>query len=254
MRKILASLATVLAVFVSSPAQAQWLVKDPANLAQNIMSVMTLLKQEAAQAQQLINQYQQLQNEYRQLKSLAEGDVRGLLSTIEPALANQQDYLGEVKALYGDLTDAKTIVMDIYKQMGASALSPEEWFEREAKWNQSRQEGLGFLTKHQANVLGQVEKRYQAVRDMQSKITTTEGSHESMQLMNSQMNVLVATTNQMLEQNAIMAQRATVREAEELGRQKAKDDISKALLEAEKNSHDNTMRNINHMINPVGGR
>ena len=95
---------------------------------------------------------------------------------------------------------------------------------REAERNKARQEGNGFLTDYQAQVLNQVGKRYEAVRDLQSKITSTEGTHESMQLMNSQMNVLLATTNQLLEHNATLAQRTATRDVEEAGREKSAHD------------------------------
>jgi len=234
MRKTILAFATSL--MLSTSAHAQWMTLDIANLVQSIMTVLSSYAQEAAQAEQLMNQYQQLENEYRQLKSLASGDVSGLFGTVRTAYANEQNYYNAVRGMYGDLSNAKRVATDLYTRMGASGLSQDEWMKREAERNKARQEGNGFLTDYQANVLSQVGKRYEVVRDLQGKITSTEGTHESMQLMNSQMNVLLATTNQVLEHNATLAQRSASKDIEDAGRAKALDDSRGASLDIRRDS------------------
>lgn len=234
MRKII--LAFAASLMLSTSAHAQWMTLDIANLVQSIMSVISSYSQEATQAEQLMNQYQQLENEYRQLKSIGSGDVSGLFGTVRTAYANEQNYYNAVRGMYGDLTNAQTVATDLYNRMGASGLSQEEWMKREAERNRARQEGNGFLTDYQANVLSQVGKRYEVVRDLQGQITSTEGTHESMQLMNSQMNVLLATTNQVLEQNATMAQRSATKDIEDAGRAKAYDDSRSAFSDVRRDS------------------
>lgn len=240
MRKII--LAFAASLMLSTSAHAQWMTLDIANLVQSIMTVLSSYEQEAVQAEQLMNQYQQLENEYRQLKSIASGDVSGLFGTVRTAYANQQSYYGAVRGMYGDLSNAKTVATDLYNRMGASGLSQDEWMKREAERNKARQEGNGFLTDYQSNVLSQVGRRYEVVRDLQGQITSTEGTHESMQLMNSQMNVLLATTNQVLEHNATLAQRSAAKDIEDAGRSKALDDSRDEYLgvrrESQKTSTD----------------
>lgn len=234
MRKII--LAFAASLMLSTSAHAQWMTLDIANLVQSIMTVLSSYEQEAVQAEQLMNQYQQLENEYRQLKSIASGDVSGLFGTVRTAYANQQSYYGAVRGMYGDLSNAKTVATDLYNRMGASGLSQDEWMKREAERNKARQEGNGFLTDYQSNVLSQVGRRYEVVRDLQGQITSTEGTHESMQLMNSQMNVLLATTNQVLEHNTTLAQRSAAKDIEDAGRSKALDDSRDAALEVRRDS------------------
>lgn len=118
---------------------------------------------------------------------------------------------------------------------------------REAERNKARQEGNGFLTDYQANVLSQVGRRYEVVRDLQGKITATEGTHESMQLMNSQMNVLLATTNQVLEHNATLAQRTAAQDIEDAGRTKASNDNYNAWLDGKKAATQTSTQKIESM-------
>lgn len=245
MRKII--LAFAASLMLSTSAHAQWMTLDIANLVQSIMTVLSSYEQEAVQAEQLMNQYQQLENEYRQLKSIASGDVSGLFGTVRTAYANQQSYYGAVRGMYGDLSNAKTVATDLYNRMGASGLSQDEWMKREAERNKARQEGNGFLTDYQANVLSQVGRRYEVVRDLQGQITSTEGTHESMQLMNSQMNVLLATTNQVLEHNATLAQRSAAKDIEDAGRSKASNDNYNAWLESQKAATETSTKKIESM-------
>lgn len=238
-RRLLAAASLALMV---APVHAQWVVIDPSNLMENIMTYISTYQQELTQYEQLLNQEQQLQYEYAQLKSLANGDVSGLMGTVRTALINQQNYAGAVRALYGDLGNAKSVVSDLYRRMAASGLSQDEWTKREAERNKTLQEGNGYISDYQANILSQIGKRYEEVRNLQSQITGTEGTHEAMQLMNSQMNVLLATMNQLLEHNATLAQRSTNREAEAAGREKARLDNYEAWRQAQqaqaKNSDD----------------
>ncbi len=245
MRKTILAFATSL--MLSTSAHAQWMTLDIANLVQSIMTVLSSYAQEAAQAEQLMNQYQQLENEYRQLKSLASGDVSGLFGTVRTAYANEQNYYNAVRGMYGDLSNAKRVATDLYTRMGASGLSQDEWMKREAERNKARQEGNGFLTDYQANVLSQVGKRYEVVRDLQGKITSTEGTHESMQLMNSQMNVLLATTNQVLEHNATLAQRSASKDIEDAGRAKATNDNYNSWLEGQKTAKETSTKKLDSM-------
>lgn len=108
-----------------------------------------------------------------------------MLGTVRTARSYQQQYVNSVKSLYGDLNNAQQVADDIYSQMAASGLSQEAWKARETARNKATQQGNGFLSDCQANVLGQVGSRYDEVQNLQGKITQTEGTHQAMQLMNS---------------------------------------------------------------------
>ena len=214
--------AFVVTMVVTLAAHAQWAVIDAANLKQNIVNTMSTYSQEISAASRLLNQYKQLENEYMQLKSLGNGSTSNLLGTVQTALGYQQKYVNSVHGLYGDLDNAKTVVEDLSNKMAASGLTQEQWMAREVARNQANQQGNGFMADYQANVLSQVGKRYQEVQSLQGQITSTEGTHQSLQLLNSQMNVLLSSMNQLIEQNAAMAQPVITKAAEETGREMAK--------------------------------
>lgn len=229
-RKTIAA-ACVMAAF-SGPAAAQWAVIDASNLYQNIVNTISTFTQEYQQVQQYVTQLQQLQYEYMQLKGLAEGEISPMLGTVGEALGAFRMYENGLKNFWGDLNSAKSVVDNMYNRMSASGLSDADWMAREADRNRSLKDGTGFLSAYEANVLNQVGKRYEQVQQMQEKVVATTGTHEAMQLMNGQMNALLGTTNQLLENNALMAQRQLNRDAEEIGRKQAAVDGNAAYLDA----------------------
>lgn len=244
MRNVKAFITAMVSMLWFGHAHAQWAVIDAANLRQQIMNVVSTIKQETNQAQQLLNQYQQLKNEYQQLKSLPGGAVNDLLGTVQGNILNQSNYLSAVRGLYGDVASADKISSALYARMAASGLSQQEWMAREAERNQANREGAGYLSNYEANVLQQVGQRYQEVQRMQSRITGTAGTHESMQLMNSQMNVLVSTLNQVVEQNAAMGQRMAIQSVEQVGRKEAAEKAYDTWARNRKQVSDDAERSI----------
>ncbi len=236
MKQFFAAMVAVATLIGSPSAHAQWAVIDAANLQQQMMNVVSTVNQETKQAQQLLNQYQQLKNEYNQLKSLPATAVNDLMGTIQNNIANQSNYLGAVRGLYGDVTNAQQITSTLYARMAASGLSQQDWMAREAERNRVNRDGAGYLTTYQAGVLDQVGQRYKEVQRLQSRIPATAGTHESMQLMNSQMNVLVSTLNQVVEQNAALGQRKAVQDMEAAGREKSRLDGYEAWRKAQTES------------------
>ena len=235
-------LVAAFSMIFSLPASAQWAVIDGANLKQSIMNTLSTLEQEITSAQALINQYQQLDYDYRQLMSLANGVVDGINGLMDGAQGTVNSYVMAVKELYGDVSNAKIITDDIFNRVAASGLSPEEWMKRETEVNQASKEGVGFLSDYQASVLNQVDTRYQEVKKLQSEITKTEGMHQSMQLMNTQMNALLATTNQLVEQNAVLAQHNARNEAITVGENERYAKTYSEWIEEQKLRRENTKK------------
>jgi len=244
MRKYLA-VAIVALSLVSSPARAQMATIDFANLIQGILDVISTVSQEAGQAEQIATQaqqyytqvqqynaqYQALQTDYQQLKSIDADSLGGVLNTVSVGLNKKRDYERKVKGLYGSLSDAETVMTKKYNEQAASGLSTEEWMKRETELNKARQQGNGYLTNYEQGLLESIDDRYVEVKELQGQISTTDGTHSAMQLMNSQMNALLGSVNQMLEHNTFMAQRQTSRDVEEAGSKKAeltkRDDVLK---------------------------
>lgn len=264
--KLLAALAVSMTLF-AGPAHAQMATIDFANLVQGILDVISTVSQEAGQAEQIATQaqqyytqvqqynaqYQALQTDYQQLKSINVDSLGGIPNTVSTSVNKKRDYERKVKGLYGTLTDAETVMTKKYNEQAASGLSTEEWMKRETALNKSLQEGNGYLTNYEQGLLESIEDRYVEVKDLQGQISTTDGTHSAMQLMNSQMNALLGTVNQMLEHNTFMAQRQTSRDVEVEGRQAGATADRRAVASTRADVDTAGQRSIDQLKN-YGGR
>ncbi|GIK49942.1 MAG: hypothetical protein BroJett013_26390 [Alphaproteobacteria bacterium] len=103
------ALALALACVPASPARAQWVVIDPANLAQSVMQVANMVEQISNQVRQIEQAAAMLQQNPLQLspeltRSITE--ARALFERVE-GLAFEADQLGdELRALYPETWEA----------------------------------------------------------------------------------------------------------------------------------------------------
>lgn len=92
---VLALLTSLGIMGFAFPASAQWVVVDPTNLVQNIMTAANSLKQVANQVQQLANEEQMLSNEAKNLQGLNFNSLSGLLATLN----NTQRLLSQAQGI-----------------------------------------------------------------------------------------------------------------------------------------------------------
>lgn len=119
-RWLMAVLASVV-VCAPGSAAAQWVVQDPANLAQNILSVSQEAQQVAGQIQEIQHQFDQLQHMKQDLEQLAPEEIQDLQDAFrrlgelyeaaEQISMAWSDIVSEYEALYGlpDVTDPADI-------------------------------------------------------------------------------------------------------------------------------------------------
>ncbi|WP_341744803.1 hypothetical protein [Azonexus hydrophilus] len=273
MRKIIRLVAGFwIACTISFSAHAQYAVLDIPNLIQSIQGVMSDLVQEGmlteqtmvqaqeyalqiqqyyAKLQELQNWQRKLENDYNQIKSFIDDpkSLLGLLDSIRKANAMRKEYGDKVKVLYGDLDNAKNVATTLYNKYAASGLDFKKWSERMADVNKARGEGDGFMTEYQVKVLDQVKDRYDELQKLQSKIYSTDGTHQSMQLLNTHMNALLGTMNQMLEANTVAAQRKLQDEVIQHGKEKQSDESAQAFDTKIDEMRTKNQNAINSMIN-----
>jgi type IV secretion system protein TrbJ len=101
------------------PASAQWVVVDPTNLVQNIMTAANSLKQVANQVQQLTNEAQMLNNEAKNLQSLNFNSLSGLLATLN----NTQRLLNQAQGIALQLSPTQSTYTRAYPNVYGASVS-----------------------------------------------------------------------------------------------------------------------------------
>ena len=101
------------------PASAQWVVVDPTNLVQNILTAANSIKQVANQVQQLTNEAQMLNNEAKNLQSLNFNSLPSLLSTLN----NTQRLLTQTQGIALQLSQTQSVYIRAYPTSYGSSVS-----------------------------------------------------------------------------------------------------------------------------------
>ena len=110
MKKTVLAIAAAILMAVIPPAQAQWVVIDPANLVQNILTAARALQQINNQIQQLQNEAQMLTNQAKNLTSLP----FSTLNQLQSALSATNQLLQQAQGLSLNLTQMETQFAQLY--------------------------------------------------------------------------------------------------------------------------------------------
>ena len=110
MKKALPAIAAAVLMAVMPTAQAQWVVIDPANLVQNILTAARTLQQINNQIQQLQNEAQMLTNQAKNLTSLNFSS----LNQLQSALSATNQLLQQAQGLSLNLTQMETQFAQLY--------------------------------------------------------------------------------------------------------------------------------------------
>lgn len=195
---ILAALAAI----ISGPAGAIDIVFDPTNWIQNWTTAYTSVAVEARQASQYALQYQQYVVQARQLQAAASGAFKSQFAAEIEAYQTYKKYQGELERLQGDIGTVKAAWENRRRIMAASGLSWDQWLKREYDSMKYSRDAVGILSMHERQAMENVKARYSKIQEMQDKIQTSSGVHESTQQLNAQMSMLNATMQDMLAMNA----------------------------------------------------
>lgn len=151
------------------------------------------------QANQYVMQGQQYVTQMKQLQNLVPEEV---LQTYRDAMTlrnNYEELNGSITGLYGNIQDAKSSAENIFRDMSLKGLTSEQYMAKlRTNTDRSREHVAGMLG-DLSRSMKSVEASYDQVRKFQAKIPTTEGMNQSMQVMNSQMNAMIAQNGQLLE-------------------------------------------------------
>ncbi|CAB3767536.1 conjugal transfer protein [Paraburkholderia humisilvae] len=226
-------------MLASTTSFAQYIVFDPSNYAQNLVTAAQTVQSVLKETQQYTTQILQYENEVKQLASIGPEALNTLKSVGNFNLNNINGYINSLNSLYGNLSGMSN---QISTQFSAAQLSSMTWDQYMAKQKQDIQNGVGaaqIRAQNEANTLSSIQQDYAMAQQWQSQIPTTSGIHESMQLMNEQMNRVVMQNGQLMQQLQSMN-----------GGSKAMEDMNKAVA---KQRNNDALQSIDQTISTDNG-
>lgn len=175
------------------------LVHDPVAYVQHVRSVQAALVAEAQRARQLQQQWASLVLQesghavsLRQLARLPATELQPALSLSAARLQTVAEYLGRLDRLGGSLEALRAEAVVVRQAHALSRLTWPEYVEREQALARDRLDRQQQAFADARRTMARVEADFAQVRTVQARIATTEGSHQSLQLLNQQMSLLLA--------------------------------------------------------------
>ena len=180
MKKTLIALATAVLVTAMPAAEAQWVVVDPTNLVQNIMTAARALEQINNQIRSLQNEAQMLMNEARNLTSLdfsALNELRSALSATNQLIQQAQGLAFNVSQME---TEFARLYPDAYS---ASTSGSQMTTDARTRWRNSL-EALRTATKVQSQAVQNFASDEQTLTDLVNRSQSAAGALQATQATN----------------------------------------------------------------------
>jgi type IV secretion system protein TrbJ len=209
------AIALTLAV-ASSPASAQWIVFDPTNYAQSVLTAARELQQINNQIQMLNNQAQSLVNQARNLASLP----MSTLTQLQSSIAQTHALLGQAQHIAFNVQQIQQAYSTIYGAAAGAGSSSAMLASAQARWQNSVGAFEDSL-KVQAGVVGNITSNSSAMFSLVSASQSATGALQAAQagnqllaLQSQQLSDLVAVLSAKSRADALEQARTASTEAQ----------------------------------------
>jgi conjugal transfer/entry exclusion protein len=187
------AIALMAVLTTANAGGAAGIVFDPTNFAKNLITATQTTKAALESAQQTAQQIRMVANWATNLK---QHGAEFLLSKIDPVLTNHvEDFIlfqRSLKDLESDLDDLSRRFEVKAKAAWSEKMTVDDFMKFQKEQADRGIRSAQVAVNADVAALKRVEKTYGAVRDWQEKIPGIAGSVQGLQLLNSQMNAMVA--------------------------------------------------------------
>ena len=206
-RHSLIAAAAASLIGLAPAAHAQWVVIDPTNLAQNILTAANTLEQINNQIKQLQNQAQSLMNQAKNLTNL---DFSAL-NELRAALSATNQLIQQAQGLAFNVQQMETQFQQLYPESFSSAVSSAQMvLDARKRWTNSL-EALRTATKVQSQAVQNFASDESTLTDLVNRSQSAVGALQATQATN-QLLALQARQAIQAQQLQITQDRATALE------------------------------------------
>lgn len=180
MKKRLLAVAVAALIGAMPIAHAQWVVIDPTNLAQNILTAAHTLEQINNQIRQLQNEAQSLMNEARNLASLPFNVVNRLRANLDTT----RQLIAQARGLAFDIQNMDQQFAQLYPEQYAASVSGNQMFQDAHQRWQNTLQGLQTAMRMQAQVSQNLNQDEGVLADLVDQSQSATGALQAMQATN----------------------------------------------------------------------
>ncbi len=191
------TLTATVSPFTTSPASAAWIVYDPTNYAQNLLSAARALEQINNQITSLQNEAQMLLNQARNLASLPYSS----LQQIQQSVQRTQQLLSQAQNIAYDVSEIDTAFQNKYANVSLSATDAQLVAGAKERWTNSVG-GLQDAMRTQATVVGNIDTNRTEMSELVSQSQSATGALQATQAGNQ---LLALQSQQLSDLTALIA-------------------------------------------------
>ncbi len=199
LRPVLAVGAAALALATASvPARAQWIVYDPTNFSQNVLTAARALQQVNNQIQSLENQANMLINQAKNLASLPYSS----LAQLEQSITQTEQLLAQAQRIAYNVTAINQAFTAVYPQAYSSSTSSQQLLaDAQTRWQNSLA-GFQDAMRVQAGVVQNLDSTRTQISALVSSSQSASGALQAAQSGNQ---LVALQTKQLADLTAVMA-------------------------------------------------
>ena len=182
---------------LSTPAAAQWIVYDPTNYSQNLLSAARALEQINNQITSLQNEAQMLINQARNLASLPYSS----LQQIQQSVQRTQQLLSQAQNIAFDVSQIDQAFQSKYANVSLSATDAQLVSDAKERWRNSIG-GLQDAMRVQATVVGNIDTNR---TEMSQLVGQSQGATGALQAAQAGNQLLALQSQQLSDLTALLA-------------------------------------------------
>ncbi len=210
-----ASLIAIAALHTAKPATAQWIVFDPNNYAQNVLTAARELQQINNQITSLQNQAQMLINQARNLANLPFSSLQQL----EQSILRTQQLLTQAQRIAYDVQQIDRAFSTTYAPTSSSQSDQALIGNAQVRW-QNAVAGLQDAMRVQATVVGNLDTNR---TQMSALVTASQGASGALQASQAGNQLLALQAQQLADLTATVAAQGRAQNLESAQRSVAQD-------------------------------
>jgi type IV secretion system protein TrbJ len=212
---LLAAVAVAVTLGVTAPTQAQWIVFDPNNYVQNVLTAARALQQINNQITSLQNQAQMLINQAKNLANLPYSSLQQLQSSIQ----RTQQLLAQAQRIAYDVQQIDRAFSTNYAPASGSQSSQVLIANAQSRW-QNSVAALQDTLRVQAGVVGNLDtNRIQT----SALVTSSQGASGALQATQAGNQILALQAQQLADLTATVAAQGRAQSLEAAQRASAQD-------------------------------
>lgn len=224
----------------SHAAFAQWVVIDPSNLAQNIITAAKAVKTEIYQDSNIVYQYQMMANQLLQAKNLDPTAMKAQYDQITGDIDKYKQLAGTLNDMYGDLQDGGEWITHVQTLISRSGKSNAQWFSDMATLYNQKDKQATALFQMGNNVMQHAQTLAKRRQDLQSQMSLTPTAQATAEMTTHYLDIVSSQMGDLLQMTAGKQQRDAQQQSVANQQDQAKSAAAKSFVdqqEAERASY-----------------